>query len=80
MERGGGGRGGGGGIALYYSIQVFCSAEPTLFDIAPSSMQAITEQHLGHSQQGYYYSELCMVSDRKKPHFCCLLYYLNHML
>lgn len=42
MDGGGGGRGGGGGegIALYYSIQVFSSAEPTFFDIAPSSMQA----------------------------------------
>ena len=23
-------------VALYYSIEVLCSAEPTLFDIAPS--------------------------------------------
>ena len=41
------GTGGGGGIALYHSIKVFGSAEPSLSDIAPSSVQAITEQLSG---------------------------------
>jgi len=33
----------GGVNSLYHGIQVLCSAEPTHFDIAPFSMQVITE-------------------------------------
>lgn len=58
--------GGGEGIALYYSTQVFSCAEPTLFDIAPASARAVTEQHL--ALRGCHHRVLSGVRPREDAH------------
>lgn len=75
-------RGGGGGeIALYYSIQGFCSAEQTLFDIAPSSMQAITEHPTFRSREARLLLwVLWMVCDWERKHSHCRFYCLFNIV